>query len=195
MSIDRTQAEVHIREFLRAMGQDVEREGLSGTPARVVKAWEEMLSGYEGDPSQVLKTSDNRDGFAEVGGYDQMIVVSAVPFYSTCEHHLLPFAGHVDVGYLPGPDGVVVGLSKLPRLVDLFARRLQVQERMTQQIAETVQTHLHAQGVGVRVVSEHLCMTCRGVRKHARMVTEALLGDFRDHAVRAEFWELANRGR
>ena len=193
--VDLAAASTAVRDLLRALGEDPEREGLLDTPMRVAKAWDEILSGRLLDPAAVLKTSSGADGFDEVGGYDQMIVVSSIPFASVCEHHMLPFIGHADVGYLPGASGRVVGLSKIPRLVDAFARRLQVQERMTQQVADALLTHLGAQGVGVRITSEHLCASCRGVKKQSRMVTEALLGNFREHAVREEFWHLSDRGR
>ena len=183
-----------VLQFLQGVGEDPSREGLVGTPDRVSRAWRELLGGYGQDPKEILRTSDGKDGFAEIGGYDEMIVVSGIEFYSTCEHHLLPFTGKIDLGYIPGDSGKVVGLSKLPRLVEVFARRLQVQERLTRQIAEAMNESLSPMGVGVRVSSEHACMTCRGVRKQSRMVTEALLGNFREHPVRAEFWELANRG-
>jgi GTP cyclohydrolase I len=174
------------------VGEDTEREGLHGTPERVAKAWLEMLVGMHQQASDVLRTSTGSDGFSDVGGYDQMVVLSDIPFHSVCEHHMLPFSGFADVGYLPGDSGMVVGVSKLARLVDVYARRLQVQERMTQQVADALQAHLQAHGVGVRVRATHHCMSCRGVRKAGTMATEVLLGSFRDHAVRAEFWNLCN---
>jgi GTP cyclohydrolase I len=180
-----------VRDLLAAVGEDVAREGLLGTPDRVARAWAEMLSGYALDPAQVLKTSDGGDGFNGTG-YDGLVVLAGVPFYSTCEHHLLPFGGLADIGYLPGDSGTVVGLSKLARLVDVYAQRLQVQERMTGQIAQALQTHLQPRGVGVRLRATHHCMVCRGVRKAGTMGTEVLLGAFRDHAVRDEFWHLCN---
>lgn len=179
--------------LLVALGEDPDREGLRGTPTRSARAWHEMLSGYRKDAAKVLRTSDGTTGFEDVGGYDQMIVVGGLPFSSICEHHLLVFRGVVDVGYLPDEDtGRVVGLSKIPRLVEVFARRLQVQERMTQQVAQALDEHLSPLGVGVCVRSEHMCMSCRGVRKRGVMVTEALLGAFRKPEVRAEFWRLAD---
>jgi GTP cyclohydrolase IA len=176
--------------FLAGVGEDPNREGLQGTPDRVARAWREMLQGYNQEPAEVLKTHKGEDGFTDINGYDQMVVLSDVPFYSTCEHHLLPFSGIADIGYLPGDSGLVVGLSKLARIVDTFARRLQVQERLTGQIADALQEHLKPMGVAVRLRARHECMSCRGVNKGGTMATEALVGAFRDHAVRAEFWSL-----
>ena len=183
-----------IKELLLAFGDDPTREGLEGTPNRSAKAWQEMLSGNTLNISDALKTSDGKDGFKDVNGYDQMVVLAKIPFWSTCEHHLLPFGGTADVGYIPGPDGVVVGLSKLARLVDLYAKRLQVQERMTEEIAEALDNHLKPSGVGVTIKAVHQCMTCRGVKKvGAAMITEVVKGSFRDHVVRDEFWHLCER--
>lgn len=186
------EAQQFVRNLLAYLGEDPDREGLKDTPARVVKAWREMTAGYQLDPAEVLKTSSGKDGFKEVSGYDGMIVLSSIPFHSTCEHHMLPFVGEADVGYLPRLDGPVVGLSKLARLVDMFAQRLQVQESMTAQIATALVEALDPRGVGVRIRAKHQCMSCRGVKKTgATMSTEVLLGQFReDHAVRAEFWNL-----
>lgn len=179
-------------ELLASFGEDCGREGLLKTPERVAKAWREMLVGYDQDPAEVLKTSAGEVGFRE-GGVDQMVVIGGIEFSSVCEHHLLPFLGVADVGYLPNPeDPIVVGASKLPRLVDVFARRLQVQERMGQQIASALDEHLQPLGVGVRVRASHLCMVCRGVSKRAPMATEVLLGRFREPQIRAEFWALAD---
>lgn len=187
--------EESVDQLLRAMGEDPEREGLTGTPARSARAWKEITEGYRQNPAEVLKTSDGKDGFSEVEGFDQMVVLRNIPFWSTCEHHLLPFSGKASVGYIPGKDGRVVGLSKLARLVDVYAKRLQVQERMTQQVANALQLHLNAQGVGVMVCATHTCMTCRGVKKNGSdMVTEVLVGSFRDHVVRDEFWSLCRTG-
>jgi len=192
MTIDKNAAAEAVRALLRAVGEDTEREGLHGTPERVAKAWLEMLVGMQQKSSDVLRTSTGGDGFSDVGGFDQMVVLADIPFHSTCEHHMLPFSGFADVGYLPGDSGTVVGVSKLARLVDVYARRLQVQERMTQQVATALQEHLGARGVGVRLRAVHHCMSCRGVGKSGTMATEVLLGMFRDHAVRAEFWQLCN---
>jgi len=190
MTSDKQAAADAVRALLTAVGEDVHREGLRGTPERVAKAWSEMLEGMNLQPGDVLSTSTGDAGFSEVGGYDQMIVLADIPFHSVCEHHMLPFTGVADVGYLPGTTGLVVGVSKLARLVDLYARRLQVQERLTQQVADALAAHLHARGVGVRVRAVHHCMACRGVRKTGTMTTEVLLGAFRQHEVRAEFWHL-----
>ena len=187
------QVERAVRALLEAMGEDPAREGLRGTPARAARAWQELTEGYHQDPAAVLCTSEGKEGFA-APSYDQMIVVAAIPFFSTCEHHLLPFSGVVDVGYLPGPEGRVVGLSKIPRLVEVFARRLQLQEQLTAQIADALEAHLRPLGVGVRVRARHLCAACRGVRKDVTMITSKLNGEFRDAEVRAEFWQLANHG-
>lgn len=182
---------VATRLLLEGLGEDTLREGLHATPDRVARAWAEMTAGYDLDPGTVLRTSTGEVGFTE-GGTDQMVVMGGIEFASTCEHHLLPFVGVADVGYLPDPEKpVVVGASKLARLVGVFSRRLQVQERMTQQVAEALQEHLHPLGVGVRVRGVHFCMVCRGVERRAPMVTEVLLGRFRAPEVRAEFWELA----
>jgi len=177
-----------VRELLVGLGQDPESDGLRGTPDRVARSWVEMLSGYEQDPIQVMKCTDGADGFDQE--YDGMVVLSGIPFTSTCEHHLLPFIGTADVGYIPNPVGKVVGLSKLARLVDVYARRLQLQERLTSEIAVMLEQATQASGVGVRVRSVHQCMVCRGVRKAGVMATEVLLGCFRDGHVRSEFWNL-----
>lgn len=172
--------------LLQYIGEDPTREGLRDTPRRVVKAWREMTEGYRVEPGTVLGTDFAADG------YDEMIVCKDIEFISTCEHHLLPFVGMAHVGYIPGlsalSGGRVVGLSKMARLVDCFARRLQIQEKLTRQVAETMQAVLAPEGVGVVVEAKHSCMACRGVRKQsAGMVTTALLGAFKQHAVRAEF--------
>lgn len=182
-----------VREILIGIGEDPDREGLTGTPNRAARAWMELTEGYGMDPGDVLRTSEGSDGFS-APSYDQMIVVAGIKFWSTCEHHLMPFGGTVDVAYLPGEQGRVVGLSKIPRLVEVFARRLQIQEQMTSQIAESLENHLDPIGVGVRVRASHLCASCRGVRKDVTMVTSRLTGRFREHSVRSEFWELANSG-
>jgi GTP cyclohydrolase IA len=174
-----------IRELIQHAGDDPTREGVRETPARVVKAFREMTSGYFEDPAVILaKTFD-----VEHSG--EIVMVRNVRFVSMCEHHLLTFSGEATVGYLPGTR--VVGLSKLARLVDCFSKRLQVQERLTLQIAHAIEHELQAEGVGVIVRASHSCMGCRGVQKpDADMVTSAMLGRFRDHApARAEFLSLA----
>lgn len=192
-TFDLPSAEAAVRQLLCAMCEDPEREGLHGTPGRAAKAWRELTEGYHQNPGEVLKTSDGKAGFS-APEYDQMIVVAGIPFWSTCEHHLMPFGGTVDVGYLPGEALRVVGLSKIPRLVEVYARRLQIQEQMTGQIAAALQQHLDPAGVGVRIKARHLCAACRGVRKDVNMVTSKLTGKFRQPEVRAEFWSLAEFG-
>ncbi len=169
-----------VRRLLQGIGEDVNREGLIATPGRVVRAFREMTDGYGAEPAKILATTFDEQS-------DEMIVVSNVEFTSLCEHHMLPFTGYATVGYLP--QGRVVGLSKLPRLVDAFAHRLQVQERMTRQIAEAIDDTLKPLGVGVVVTAHHSCMGIRGVRKsNARMTTSALFGAMRDNGMaRAEF--------
>lgn len=170
--------------LLAAIGEDGAREGLRETPKRVVRAWREMTSGYNEDPARILAKRFDSDS------YDEMVVVRDIEFWSTCEHHLLPFHGKATVGYLPGEH--VVGLSKIPRLVHCFARRLQIQERLTSEIAMALQRYLGAKGVGVMMSATHLCMAARGVRAPAVMVTSKLIGTMRDDArARAEFLEIA----
>lgn len=169
--------------LLEHIGEDPNRDGLVDTPGRVVKALTEMTVGYHEDPAAILATTFDEKS-------DEMVIVRGVEFTSMCEHHMLPFTGTVSLGYLPGER--VVGLSKLARLVECYARRLQVQERMTAEIAEAIQTHLGATGVGVVVTARHSCMGCRGVKKPtAEMVTSAMLGSLRSEpAARAEFLHL-----
>lgn len=168
---------------LEFIGEDPNRDGLVDTPRRVIKALSEMTRGYKEDPSSILsKTFDVP--------YDEMVILRDIEFWSLCEHHLLPFHGRVHVGYLP--DKKVVGISKLARVVDVFARRLQVQERMTQQIANAIQEALKPQGVGVIIHATHLCMAMRGVQKPADMVTSCLLGSIREGGARSEFLKLAH---
>jgi GTP cyclohydrolase I len=177
-----------ISSILQAVGENPEREGLKRTPERVARMYAELLSGYKADPIAVVN-----DAIFDVK-YDEMVIVRDVEFYSLCEHHILPFMGRVHVAYIP--DGKILGLSKIPRIVDIFARRLQVQERMTRQIADLVRDLLHPQGVGVVVEALHLCMMMRGVQKHnARMTTSAMHGAFRSNlATRQEFLENIGRG-
>ena len=176
-----------VESLLRAFGEDPDRPGLKHTPERVARMYHELLSGYRQDPHKIV----NDAMFEET--YDEMVVVRDIEFYSLCEHHLLPFLGRAHVAYFPR--GRVVGLSKIPRIVDMFAKRLQVQERMTRQIAEFLQELLNPYGVAVVIEGLHLCATMRGVKKHdARMTTSAMLGAFRkDMATREEF--LANIAR
>jgi GTP cyclohydrolase I len=172
-----------VRQILRAVGEDPEREGLFRTPERVARAYEELLSGYEQDPKELLKVD------FETKGYDQMVVLRGTSFYSLCEHHLLPFYGTVAVAYIPN-NGRVAGLSKLARLVDCYARRLQIQERMTQQIASALEKHLRPVGWGVTIRAHHLCMGARGVTKPgSEMVTTALGGALRQEGpARSEYF-------
>lgn len=170
-----TQAEAEnaVRTLIRWAGDDPDREGLKGTPGRVVRAYKEWFSGYDEDPSDYLRRT-----FEEVGGYDEMVLLRDIRFVSHCEHHLAPIIGRVHIGYLPR--NRVIGISKLARLVETFARRLQVQEKMTAEIAHCLSTVLKPHGVGVVVEAEHECMTTRGVRKtDVTMVTSRMVGAFR----------------
>jgi GTP cyclohydrolase I len=178
----REQAESAIRTLLLWAGDDPNREGLRDTPARVARAFEEWFSGYNEDPEEYLKRT-----FEEVEGYDDMIVLRDIRFESHCEHHLAPIIGRVHVGYLP--NNKVVGISKLARVVETFARRLQVQEKMNAQIARCIQKVLEPKGVAVVIKAEHQCMTTRGVHKPGvSMVTSTMLGEFRDNPLtRREF--------
>lgn len=181
---DLPRAEAAIRELLLAVGEDPERDGLRDTPARVARAYAEMLSGLDRDPRDVLTTTFDV-------GHEEMVLVRDIPVYSMCEHHLLPFHGVAHVGYIPAKDGRVAGLSKLARLVDLYARRPQVQERMTTQVADALVDVLGAMGVIVVVECEHLCMSMRGVRTPgARTLTSAVRGQMRHPATRAEAMSL-----
>jgi GTP cyclohydrolase I len=176
------------RELLLAVGEDPEREGLRRTPARIANMYGELLAGYNTDPDSIV------NGALFHVKYDEMVLVRDIEFYSLCEHHMLPFIGRAHVAYIP--NGTVVGLSKIPRIVDMFARRLQVQERMTRQIADFIRDLLQPQGVAVVVEGLHLCMTMRGVKKHnARMTTSAMHGAFRANlATRQEFLDNISRG-
>jgi GTP cyclohydrolase I len=180
--------ECAVLDILEAIGEDVTREGLLNTPARVSRMYEELTAGYHVDPVRLIN-----DAIFDVA-YDQMVVVKDIDFYSLCEHHMLPFIGKVHVAYIP--DGKVIGLSKIPRIVEMFARRLQVQERMTQQIAEFLDETLHPLGVAVVVEGMHMCAAMRGVKKaNARMGTSAMLGAFKeDQTTRNEFFAHIGRG-
>jgi GTP cyclohydrolase I len=186
----RKQAEEAIRTLLLWAGDDPTREGLVDTPARVVRAYEDWFSGYKEDPLQYLKRT-----FEEVEGYDEMIVLRDIEFESHCEHHMAPIIGHAHVGYLP--DNKVVGISKLARVVEAYARRLQVQEKMTAQVANCIQDILQPKGVGVVIEASHQCMTTRGIHKtNVSMVTSTMLGDFRrDEKTRAEFLQMIDNSR
>jgi len=178
--IDLERAERAVREILLAIGEDPERDGLRETPARVARSYAEIFAGMRQQPQDVLTTT------FEIG-HEELILVRDIEVYSTCEHHLVPFHGVAHVGYIPGHDGRVTGLSKLARLVDVYARRPQVQERMTSQIADALVTHLKPLGVVVVIECEHLCMSMRGVRQPgSRTITSAVRGQLRDPATRAE---------
>jgi GTP cyclohydrolase I len=172
------------REMLVRLGEDPEREGLLRTPARVRKAFEFLTKGYNEDPEAMLKNA------LFTVTYDEMVIVKDVEMFSLCEHHMLPFFGKVHVAYIP--NGKVIGLSKIPRLIEIFSRRLQIQERLTTQVAETIQKVIQPQGVGVVVEARHLCMMMRGVEKqHSAAVTSSMLGCFRDEQeTRTEFLSL-----
>ena len=178
----REEAEAAIRTLIRWAGDDPAREGLIDTPARVARAYEEFFSGYEQDPKEILART-----FSEVDGYDEMIVMNDIRFESHCEHHMVPIIGKAHVGYLPNKR--VVGISKLARLVDVYAHRLQVQEKMTVQIADTLQEILQPKGVAVVIEAAHQCMTTRGVHKPGvGLVTSRMVGAFRDDpSTRREF--------
>jgi GTP cyclohydrolase IA len=187
MTESNTELEKTIADLLRGIGEDPGREGLLRTPHRVAKAYRFLTSGYDMDPGEVI----NNAVFHEK--YDEMVIVRDIDFYSLCEHHLLPFFGKVHIAYIP--KGKIVGLSKLPRIVDLFSRRLQVQERMTQQIADTLFRALDPDGVAVVTEARHLCMMMRGVEKQNSLATSsAMLGSFRDdERTRAEFLNLIGK--
>ena len=170
--IDKNEIFQSVERILKAIGEDCSREGLIKTPARVANAYEEIFSGYTADPDKLIN-----DALFTVD-YDEMVVVRDIEFYSMCEHHMLPFFGKAHVAYLPRKK--IIGLSKIPRIVDMFAHRLQVQERLTQQIAEFIQEKIDPLGVGVVIEGQHLCMMMRGIKKEqAKMTTSAMLGGFR----------------
>jgi GTP cyclohydrolase I len=185
---DRRDAIEAVRTLIRWAGDDPDREGLVDTPDRVVRAYDEFFSGYAQDPTEILAKT-----FSEVDGYDEMIVMNDIRFESHCEHHMVPIIGKAHIGYLP--DRRVVGISKLARLVEVYARRLQIQEKMTVQIADTLQEVLQPKGVAVVVEAAHQCMTTRGVHKPgAALVTSRMLGAFRkDAATRREFLAILAR--
>lgn len=187
--VSRAQAEDAIRILLRWAGDDPTREGLIDTPKRVVKAYGDWFSGYATDPEDYLKRT-----FEEVEGYDEMVVLRDIPFESHCEHHMAPIIGKAHVGYLP--EGRVVGISKLARVVDAYARRFQVQEKMTAQIARCIEHALRPRGVGVVIEAQHECMTTRGIHKRGvSMVTSKMLGTFREDArTRNEFLRFIDVG-
>ncbi len=186
--VDVRASEQAVLQLLHALGEQPEREGLLNTPKRVARMYTELLSGYNADLEKIIN-----DAIFNIN-YDQMVIVRDIEFYSLCEHHMLPFVGRVHVAYMPA--GKVIGLSKIPRIVDVYARRLQVQERMTRQIADSLQELLEPHGVAVVAEGLHMCTMMRGVKKHdARLTTSALLGSFRTNAAtRQEFLENISRG-
>ena len=186
---DHARAEAAVRELLAALGEDPEREGLRDTPARVARAYAELTMGLRQAPEDVLKTTFDL-------GHDEMVLVRDIELWSMCEHHLVPFTGVAHVGYIPAESGKITGLSKLARLVDVYAKRPQVQERMTRQVADALFAALQPRGVIVVIEAEHLCMSMRGVRKAgSTTVTSAVRGIFRDSAVtRSEAMSLILRG-
>ncbi|MUT65575.1 GTP cyclohydrolase I FolE [Paenibacillus sp. NEAU-GSW1] len=183
VSRNREQIEHHIREILKLVGEDVEREGLLETPARVTRMYEEIFAGYEVEPREVLGVTFDEK-------HEELVIVKDIVYYSQCEHHMAPFFGKIHIGYLP--NGKIAGLSKFARLVEAITRRLQVQERITTDIANVIEEELHPQGVMVVVEGEHLCMCSRGVKKPgSKTVTSAVRGEFRSSpALRSEFLSL-----
>ena len=187
-NLDIEAAKKLIFDLLKAVGEDPNREGLKNTPDRVARMYTELLSGYSEEPSRIINNA-----LFHVD-YDEMVLVRDIEFYSLCEHHMLPFVGRAHVAYIP--NGKVIGLSKIPRIVDMYARRLQIQERMTREVADFLQETLEPHGVAVVVEAMHLCAMMRGVKKHdARMTTSAMHGTFRANmATRQEFLENISRG-
>src|SRR5680860_752749 len=185
---DSARAEAAVRELLFAIGEDPDREGLQNTPARVTRAYTELFAGLRMEASDVLTTTFDL-------GHDELILVKDIELWSMCEHHLVPFTGVAHIGYIPGEDGRITGLSKLARLVDVYARRPQVQERLTTQVADSLMEILQARGAIVVLEAEHLCMTMRGIRKAgARTVTSAVRGQLHNAATRSEAMSLIMHG-
>jgi GTP cyclohydrolase I len=185
---DHARAEAAVRELLAALGEDPEREGLKETPARVARAFAEVTAGLRQRPEDVLTTTFDL-------GHDELVLVRDIELWSMCEHHLVPFTGVAHVGYIPSESGKITGLSKLARLVDLYSRRPQVQERLTTQVADSLMEILEARGVIVVIEAEHLCMTMRGVKKAgARTITSAIRGQMHDPATRSEAMSLIMHG-
>ena len=183
-AVDQPRIEAAVREILLAIGEDPDRDGLQQTPARVARAYAEVFSGLHQDAGEILGTTFDI-------AHSEMVLVKDIPFYSTCEHHLVPFHGVAHVGYIPGPDGKVTGLSKLARVVEMYARRPQVQERLTTQVVEALEEHLNPRGAIVVIEAEHMCMSMRGVRKPgAKTVTSAVRGALMNTATRAEAMSL-----
>ncbi|WP_394289180.1 GTP cyclohydrolase I FolE [Microbacterium sp.] len=187
-AFDHARAEAAVRELLIAIGEDPEREGLRDTPARVARSYEELVAGIRRRPEEVLTTTFE-------AGHEEMVLVRDIELWSMCEHHLVPFTGVAHIGYIPNEDGRITGLSKLARLVDVFARRPQVQERLTTQVADSLMQFLDARGVIVVIEAEHLCMTMRGVRKPgAKTITSAIRGTMHNLATRTEAMSLIMHG-
>jgi GTP cyclohydrolase I len=188
--VPRSDVEAAVRTLLSWVGEDPNRDGLRETPSRVVRAFEEYFSGYQDDPESILQKT-----FEESEGYDEMVVLRGIPFHSHCEHHLAPITGHAWVAYVPNQG--VVGISKLARVVDAYARRLQIQERLTSQIATAIQNTLKPQGVAVMLKATHHCMTTRGIKKSGTsLVTSRMLGCFRDNPMtRQEFLAMVQADR
>ena len=186
--VDHAAVEFAVKQILSAVGEDPERPGLQRTPERIADAYEELLAGYRTNPVKLL------NGALFDADYDDMVLVRDIEFFSLCEHHMLPFIGRAHVAYIP--QGKIVGLSKIPRMVDLFSRRLQIQERMTREIADFLCEAIHPLGAGVVVEAFHMCSMMRGVKKHdARMTTSAMVGSFRSNpATRQEFLDSISRG-
>lgn len=187
ITVEKELIETAVRTILKNVGEDPEREGLQRTPHRVAKMYDELLAGYDVDPEKLV------NGALFDVEYDEMIIVKDIEFFSMCEHHMLPFYGRAHVAYIPSDK--IIGLSKIPRIVEMFARRLQVQERMTRQIAELIDEVLQPQGVAVVVEGSHMCSMMRGVKKeHPRMVTSTMLGSFKENAMtRNEFMDHLRR--
>ena len=184
MAVDEARVAAAVREILLGIGEDPDREGLKQTPARVAKAYSSIFEGMDADAAKILSTTFDL-------GHDELVLVRDIEVWSMCEHHLVPFFGVAHVGYIPEEDGRITGLSKMARLVDLFARRPQVQERLTTQIADAMAEHLNPRGVIVVVECEHLCMAMRGVKKPgSRTITSAVRGQLRDATTRAEAMSL-----
>ena len=172
-----------IRDIFDYIGENKNREGLLETPDRIIRSWDELFAGYRQNAKDILSKT-----FTD-GACDEMVVLKDIEFYSFCEHHFLPFTGHVSIGYIP--NGKVVGISKLARVVDVFSRRLQIQEKMTKEIANAIQQHLKPLGVMVVCKAVHMCMVCRGVKKqNSEMITSAICGNFSQPETRSEFLKL-----
>ncbi|WP_300345298.1 GTP cyclohydrolase I FolE [Nesterenkonia sp.] len=182
--VDLPRIEAAVREILLAVGEDPDRDGLKETPTRVARAYQEAFRGLHQDPAELLGTTFDI-------GHQELVLVRDVPFYSMCEHHLVPFYGNAHIGYIPADEGKVTGLSKLARLVDIFAKRPQVQEQLTTQIVDSLMTHMQPEGAVVVIEAEHLCMSMRGVSKPgAKTITSAVRGALRNAATRSEAMSL-----